>query len=155
MCSVHPAAGCRPPCSAAFKEGPERHKTPQPCTAGLLLLSGILSASTSWPTTSSASQDRNNTLSIRHLQVISQPAEHPEAHAVLEGIRSEYCVRITGTLCKRRDPNTRIPTGMVELSAEHVSVLNAVTARLPFLPSDEKTPLSEEVRLRHRVLDLR
>ena len=96
-----------------------------------------------------------DTLSPRCLQVISQPAEHPEAHAALEGIRSEYCVRITGTLCKRRDPNTRIPTGLVELSAERVSVLNAVTARLPFLPSDEKTPLSEEVRLRHRVLDLR
>ena len=109
----------------------------------------------SWPCSGTTSQDNYDSRSIPCLQVISQPAEHPEAHAALEGIRSEYCVRIIGTLCKRRDPNTRIPTGLVELSAESVSVLNAVVARLPFLPSDEKTPLSEEVRLRHRVLDLR
>lgn len=42
-----------------------------------------------------------------------------------------------------------------ELAAQHVTVLNPVTARLPFLPSDDNAQLSEEVRLRHRVLDLR
>ena len=36
-----------------------------------------------------------------------------------------------------------------------VTVLNTVTAGLPFLPADEKVSVSEEVRLKTRVLDLR
>ena len=36
-----------------------------------------------------------------------------------------------------------------------VTVLNAVSAPLPFLPADAETRVSEEVRLRHRILDLR
>jgi aspartyl-tRNA synthetase len=36
-----------------------------------------------------------------------------------------------------------------------VSLLNRVAKGLPFLPADEDATLSEEVRLRHRVLDLR
>lgn len=36
-----------------------------------------------------------------------------------------------------------------------VTVLNAVSAPLPFLPADADTRVSEEVRLRHRILDLR
>ena len=34
-------------------------------------------------------------------------------------------------------------------------MLNAVSAPLPFLPADGETRVSEEVRLRHRILDLR
>lgn len=36
-----------------------------------------------------------------------------------------------------------------------VMVLNAVSTPLPFLPADTEMRVSEEVRLRHRVLDLR
>jgi aspartyl-tRNA synthetase len=36
-----------------------------------------------------------------------------------------------------------------------VTVLNAVSAALPFLPADADARVSEEVRLRHRILDLR
>ena len=36
-----------------------------------------------------------------------------------------------------------------------VTVLNSVNAGLPFLPADDKVSVSEEVRLKTRVLDLR
>ena len=73
----------------------------------------------------------------------------------MEKIRSEYVVSIEGNLRARKDPNKKIPTGMVELEADAVTILNAVTSKLPFLPAEDTTQLSEEVRLKHRVLDLR
>ena len=36
-----------------------------------------------------------------------------------------------------------------------VTVVNTVNTRLPFLPADENVEVSEEVRLRTRILDLR
>jgi aspartyl-tRNA synthetase len=48
--------------------------------------------------------------------------------------------------------------GTLELVAEQLTVLNAVTRPLPFLvgtgDADDEPP-REELRLRHRVLDLR
>ena len=73
----------------------------------------------------------------------------------MEKIRSEYVVRIEGNIRARKDPNKKIPTGMVELEADAVTILNAVHTNLPFLPAEENLQLSEEVRLKHRVLDLR
>ena len=73
----------------------------------------------------------------------------------MEKIRSEYVVRIEGNIRARKDPNKKIPTGMVELEADAVTILNAVHTNLPFLPAEESLQLSEEVRLKHRVLDLR
>ncbi len=73
----------------------------------------------------------------------------------MEKIRSEYVVRIEGNIRARKDPNKKIPTGMVELEADAVTILNAVNSKLPFLPAEDSVQLSEEVRLKHRVLDLR
>ncbi|CAK0735244.1 hypothetical protein CVIRNUC_000549 [Coccomyxa viridis] len=84
------------------------------------------------------------------VQIVSQ-----EGLSGLDRLRAEYVVRIQGQLRRRSDPNPNIPTGMVELVAEQVTVLNTVTAGLPFLPADEKVSVSEEVRLKTRVLDLR
>jgi hypothetical protein len=39
--------------------------------------------------------------------------------------------------------------------AVQVEMLNSVNLKLPFLPADEDVEVKEEVRLRHRVLDLR
>ena len=88
-------------------------------------------------------------------QVVSQPDSHSAEHAALERVRSEYVVRIEGTLRRRTAPNPKLPTGLWELAAERVSVLNTVTQKLPFLPAEEGGELKEDVRLRHRILDLR
>jgi aspartyl-tRNA synthetase len=88
------------------------------------------------------------------LQIVS-PDGNEGVAAALGRLRAEYVVRVGGTLRARRDPNPGLPTGEVELVADEVVLLNAVSGGLPFLPADDGADLSEEVRLRHRVLDLR
>ena len=77
--------------------------------------------------------------------------ESPAAHA----LRSEYCVAVTGAVRRRPagNENPELPTGEVELVVDELTVLSESDA-LP-LPIDEQVPPGEEVRLRHRYLDLR
>lgn len=72
-----------------------------------------------------------------------------------EGLRVEDCVRIDGTV-RARDgqPNADLPTGAIEVAASGLDVL-AKTEPLPLIPDDKEGLQSEEVRLRHRYLDLR
>ena len=88
------------------------------------------------------------------MQIISQPEEFPEAAAACQRLRNEYVVCVEGTVRLRKDPNPRIPSGKLELAASAVTVLNAVSQKLPFLPGDDALP-REETRLRNRVIDLR
>ncbi|KAF8072660.1 aspS [Scenedesmus sp. PABB004] len=89
--------------------------------------------------------------------VVFEPQTQPEASKLGARLRSEWVVCVTGELRLRKDPNPKLPTGAVELLARSVSVLNTVNRPLPFPVSDaeEKEAAREEVRLRHRVLDLR
>ncbi len=74
---------------------------------------------------------------------------------VAAGLRSEFCVAVTGevTLRPEGNRNAALPTGDVELVATTVEVLSE-SAPLPF-PIDEHVEVGEEARLRHRYLDLR
>uniref|UniRef100_A0A383VTJ8 Aminoacyl-transfer RNA synthetases class-II family profile domain-containing protein n=1 Tax=Tetradesmus obliquus TaxID=3088 RepID=A0A383VTJ8_TETOB len=91
------------------------------------------------------------------LQVVFEPQTQPEASKLGARLRSEWVVCVKGQLRLRKDPNPKMPTGAVELLASEVTVLNTVSRPLPFAVSDaeEKEQAREEVRLRHRVLDLR
>ncbi len=75
--------------------------------------------------------------------------------AVAHQLRSEYCLKVTGTVSLRPEgnQNEHLPTGQVEVIATDVEVLSAA-APLPF-PIDEHVEVGEEARLRHRYLDLR
>jgi aspartyl-tRNA synthetase len=70
-------------------------------------------------------------------------------------LRSEYVLRITGTVTKRTDDtiNPNLPTGEVELKPCDVEVLNA--AEPPPFQVDARTETDEVIRLRHRYVDLR
>jgi aspartyl-tRNA synthetase len=74
---------------------------------------------------------------------------------VAHSLRSEYCLKVTGTVSRRPEGNANphIPSGEIEVIAEDVEVLNP-SAVLPF-PIDEHVEVGEEARLRHRYLDLR
>lgn len=92
------------------------------------------------------------------VQVIVDPQQQPEVAAKAERLRSEYVVAISGQLRRRSDPNPRMKTGALEISPREVKVLNAVTRKLPFFVSqteDQTEAPREELRLKHRVLDLR
>ena len=70
-------------------------------------------------------------------------------------LRSEYVVRITGTVRLRPEgtANPALATGEVELHDCRVEVLSS--AEPPPFPVDERTEVDETLRLRHRYVDLR
>lgn len=78
-----------------------------------------------------------------------------EAFANADRSRSEYVLRITGKVRLRPQgtQNPEMPTGMIEVLAREVEVLN--TAATPPFQLDEHGKVGEEVRLKHRYIDLR
>ncbi|NLC98312.1 MAG: aspartate--tRNA ligase [Actinomycetales bacterium] len=70
-------------------------------------------------------------------------------------LRSEFCIKVTGTVERRPEgnENTAIVTGEIEIIASDVEILNSADP-LPF-PIDDHVDVGEEVRLKHRYLDLR
>ena len=74
---------------------------------------------------------------------------------VAHHLRSEYCLKVTGQVATRPEGNANphLPTGEIEVIANDVEVLSSA-APLPF-PIDEHVQVGEEVRLKHRYLDLR
>ncbi|KAL8195272.1 hypothetical protein R6Q57_025675 [Mikania cordata] len=94
------------------------------------------------------------------VQVTTLPNEFPEAHSMVNDLRLEYVVSIQGVVRLRPSDsvNKNMKTGTIEVTAEHVQVLNSVKAKLPFLVTsadDAKDSIKEEIRLRYRCLDLR
>jgi aspartyl-tRNA synthetase len=70
-------------------------------------------------------------------------------------LRSEYVVGVTGRVRRRSDEtiNRKLATGEVEVVVRALAVLNE--AKTPPFPIADDTPVSEEVRLKYRYLDLR
>ncbi len=77
------------------------------------------------------------------------------AFAELEKARSEWCIRIDGTV-KARDAdliNPKLPTGEIEVYVRELEVLGAADELPLMVFGDQEYP--EETRLRYRYLDLR
>jgi aspartyl-tRNA synthetase len=70
-------------------------------------------------------------------------------------LRSEYVVRITGTVRQRPDgtTNDNMPTGEIEIGDCHVEILNV--AEPPPFQLNDRVEVDEMVRLAHRYVDLR
>jgi aspartyl-tRNA synthetase len=70
-------------------------------------------------------------------------------------LRPEYVVAVRGTVERRSDDtlNPKIETGEVEIAIAEITVLSEAR-RPPFQIADE-TPVSEDLRLKYRYLDLR
>ncbi|MFM7513288.1 MAG: aspartate--tRNA ligase [Cyanobium sp.] len=98
-------------------------------------------------------RDRSGTV-----QITVDPDLGAEAFAVAEHLRHETVVQVAGTVRERpaESINEKLSTGRVEVLAGAITVLNAVKGNLPFPVSvhDEENT-REELRLRHRYLDLR
>ncbi len=70
-------------------------------------------------------------------------------------LRNEDVLLIEGTVRIRKGgPNPKLPTGQVEVVVTRCDVMNK-SESLPFSPSDEQNMPGEELRLKHRYLDLR
>ncbi|SEM22844.1 aspartate--tRNA ligase [Halomonas caseinilytica] len=87
-------------------------------------------------------------------QVVVDP-DTAEAFANADRARSEYVLRIVGRIRLRPEgtQNPNMPTGMIEVLAKDVEVLN--TAATPPFQLDEHGKVGEEIRLKHRYIDLR
>lgn len=87
-------------------------------------------------------------------QVVVDP-DTPDAFANADRARSEYVLRITGRIRMRPEgtQNDNMPTGLIEVLATHVEVLN--TAVTPPFQLDEHGKVGEDVRLKYRYIDLR
>lgn len=88
------------------------------------------------------------------IQIVFSPHE-AELFKQAEALRCEYVIRVSGSVRERPTGtvNEDLATGQVEVVATEVEVINP-SLPLPF-PLDEYHEVSEETRLRYRVLDLR
>jgi aspartyl-tRNA synthetase len=88
------------------------------------------------------------------VQAVVDPSS-PEAFAVASQVRSEYVIHLRGMVRARPKgtENPNLSTGKIEVLVTELEILNR--AETPPFPIDSEVPVSEEVRLRYRYLDLR
>ncbi|MDA9747523.1 aspartate--tRNA ligase [bacterium] len=89
------------------------------------------------------------------VQIVSDPINFKETHNLLEQVKNEYVLKVSGTVRLRSDEsiNSNISTGKIEVVAEDIEILNTCIA-IPFQIQDE-IETDENIRLKFRYLDLR
>ena len=89
------------------------------------------------------------------LQLVFHPDTAPEAHAAAHALRSEDVISASGTVVRRaaENVNPNLPTGEIELAVGNLEIL--ADSETPPFPVDEDVAVDENLRLRHRSLDLR
>ena len=89
------------------------------------------------------------------VQVVFNPEISPSSHAEAEGIRSEYVLAVRGLVRLRPEgmKNPDLETGEIEVMAHDLEILNE--SKTPPFVLDGAAEISENVRLKHRYLDLR
>lgn len=80
-------------------------------------------------------------------------AADADKYDLASSLGREFVLRVTGTVAERESKNPKMPTGDIEIIPTEIEILNK-SETPPFIIGDETDGL-EEVRLRHRYLDLR
>lgn len=88
-------------------------------------------------------------------QIVFDPDTSPESHDKAEAVRNEFVVAVRGTVIPRPEGtvNANLPTGEVEIAVSECRILNR-SKPLPFT-LDDYVDVAENLRLKHRYLDLR
>jgi aspartyl-tRNA synthetase len=88
------------------------------------------------------------------VQLVFNPATAPDAHASAHSLRSEDVISAAGTVALRapENVNPNLATGELEIAVSELQIL--ADAQTPPFPLDEDG-VDENLRLRHRSLDLR
>ena len=86
-------------------------------------------------------------------QIVFNP-DSVDTFKIAESVRNEYCLKVIGNIRPRPEGtvNENLASGTIEVVCQNVEILNT-SATPPFTIDDEN--ISENVRLTHRVLDLR
>ena len=89
------------------------------------------------------------------VQVAVNGGDAPDALAVAEKVRSEYCLSVQGVVRRRPEgtENPNLQTGAFEVAAASIEILNP--AKTPPFPIAEDKEIDEMLRLKYRYLDLR
>ncbi len=89
------------------------------------------------------------------LQLIFEEADcGAESFAKAEKLRSEFVIAVTGRVEARSGAvNENLKTGAIEIRANSIRILSE--SETPPFPIEENTKTREELRLKHRYLDLR
>lgn len=95
-------------------------------------------------------RDRSGIIQV----VFDEGKVSPELLEKAASLRSEYVVAIVGTVEKRSGAvNTNIATGEIEITPTELRILSE--SETPPFPIEENCKTKEELRLKHRYLDLR
>ncbi|MEO5364895.1 MAG: aspartate--tRNA ligase [Magnetococcus sp. WYHC-3] len=88
------------------------------------------------------------------VQVVFSPEHAAEVHQQAHVVRSEFVLYVEGVVARRprETENSNLATGLVEVNATRLDVLNT-SEPLPFMLDD--ATVGENVRLSYRFLDLR
>ncbi len=98
-------------------------------------------------------------IDLRDREGIAQLALDPDrdstAHAKADKVRNEYVVAVKGVVSPRPEGtvNPNMATGEIEIEVSELKVLN--TSKTPPFMLDEHVDVAENIRLKHRYLDLR
>ena len=89
------------------------------------------------------------------VQLVFHPETAAAAHAEAHRLRSEDVITVTGTVNRRapENVNPNLATGEIEIAVAEIEIL--ADAETPPFPVDEDGAVDENLRLRHRTLDLR
>ena len=89
------------------------------------------------------------------VQVVFNPELAPKAHAAAERFRSEWVVKVSGTVYARPEgtANPGLATGEIEVSASSTEVLNE--SKTPPFEVGDDAEVDELLRLKYRYIDLR
>jgi aspartyl-tRNA synthetase len=88
-------------------------------------------------------------------QVVISGKSTADVMAAADSLKNEYVILVTGSVCERPagQTNPKLSTGEIELHVTELKILNTSVVP-PFLPSQKDLP-GEDLRLKHRYLDLR
>lgn len=84
-------------------------------------------------------------------QIVCRP-ENPN-YEILENVKNEYVIQVTGNVIERESKNKNIPTGDIEVECTNAKVLSE--AKNPPLIIADETDALEDTRMKYRYLDLR
>jgi len=89
------------------------------------------------------------------VQVVFNPEKAKAAHVAASELRSEYVVRVKGTVGRRPQgsENPRMATGEIEVTAAELEVISV--AKTPPFQIEDDVEADEATRLKYRYLDLR
>ncbi|MFO1519860.1 MAG: aspartate--tRNA ligase [bacterium] len=88
-------------------------------------------------------------------QLVFNPQTNDKIHDLAKDLRSEYVLGIRGKVERRPEgmTNTKLPTGEIEVIVSDFEVFNR--SKTPPFPIEDQVEVNEELRLKHRYLDLR